>query len=168
MTDKPEDVRIATIQDVQALSWHCYELFKDNFMGLPFSTKRVGETVTACCTGQGGIAGVIDGSDGYPIASIGITPIQPIYSDKWILSESWMFVRPEFRGWRYDADLFAFAKWYRESVCPNFGYDIPLEMSIYSFKRLDAKTRLLKRHGMHVGSTIWVGSSKELPKQETN
>lgn len=160
MTDKPSHVRIATPDDQDALAWHCYELFKDNYMGLPYSPARVAETVSMCCNGSGGIAGVIDGDDGEPIGSIGIIATQTNYSETWILSESWVFVTPEHRkSTSYGHDLFQFANWHREDMARKLGYEIPLEMTVLSFKRLKAKTRWWGRFGRHVGSTFWIGAN---------
>lgn len=167
MTDKPISIRVAGPQDAQALLWHCSQLFSDNYMGLPFSANRVMETVGMCCTGQGGIAGVIDGPNGMPLGSIGIVAAQPVYSDVWILSESWTFVSPEHRkGMSYGGDLFKFAQWHREDMAAKVGYQIPLEMTVYSFKNLKAKTRLWSRYGVHVGSTVWVGPNREAPNEQ--
>ncbi|MDE2096500.1 MAG: hypothetical protein KGL39_04580 [Patescibacteria group bacterium] len=165
MTDMPQSVRIASIADAKNLLFHCAELFKDNFMGLSFSANRVMETVGGCCDGTKGIAGVIDGEEGQPIASTGLLWVQPVYSDVWILSEAWLFVNPQHRkGTTYGDDLFKFSQWHREQMSERLGYDVPMELTVLSFKRLKEKTRFWGRYGTHMGSLFWVGG----PNAETS
>lgn len=155
---KPTCVRVGKPTDTEAVYWLCHRLFNENFMGLPFSEKKVAGIVSRLCRGDGGIVGIIDSPDGTIAGSIGICATQPVYTETWILSEVWNYVTPEHRiGSENGNDLFRFALWHRADMAARVGYDIPLETSVYSFDRIAAKTRLWGRYGKHVGSHFWTG-----------
>ncbi len=155
----PASVRIAGPADeprVFDLLWT--HLRADNFMGIPPDESRVWANVNATCRGQGGICGVIDAADGTLAGSIAIVAFQPWYSAIWHLSQVWAFVRPEHRkGTRYGTDLFDFARWHRADMARRLGYDIGLENSVMSFKRLAAKERLWATKARKAGAIFWIG-----------
>lgn len=153
-------VRLATIADEEALYWQVLnDLNSDNNLGFSPSAKKVYDHIHACCTGKGGIAGVIDGPGGYLIGSIGIESIQPWHSQDWFLIQVWQFVLPEYRkGTHHAEDLFAFAEAHRRYMSSELGYDIVLETTVMSHKRLEAKSRLWRRRGgKQIGAMFWSG-----------
>lgn len=158
IVERPKNVRVAGQQDEFALFdllWN--GLHADNSMGMGRSEARFWENINGVCRGQRGICGVIDGPDGKLIGSIGIQASQTWYSDAWFLSETWLFVDPDHRkGTRYGEDLFKFALWHRADISERLNHNFALEISVHSFKRLEAKTRLWRRHASHVGSLFWV------------
>lgn len=153
--DKPEGVRVATIDDEASLFWHAMSMEADNSLHIPVNEGAVFETVHACCTGDYSIAGIIDGHDA-PVASIGIRGVYPWFSKTVILSQIWLFVSPEARAGARLADmLFRFAEWHRQDMSKRLGYDMVLENTVMSFKRLDAKLRLWRRYGTQMGGVFW-------------
>lgn len=158
MTDKPASVRVALPADEEALFWLLQrDLEDDNGLGFPASPRKVYAHVHKCCTGDGAIAGVIDGPRGI-VGSVGIEFISPWYSDVGMLIQIWQFVVPTNRsGKRFGEDLFAFAEWHRQDMSSRSGQDMVLDSTVMSHKRLAAKTRLWRRHGKQVGSIFWSG-----------
>ena len=153
---KPDTVRIATAADEEKIFWHLMsDLNADNNLDLPVSEKAVYETVHACCTGDVSIAGIIDGRDG-PVASIGIRGVYPWFSSQIMLSQIWLFVIPAARGGaRLAEDLFHFADWHRGDMSERLGYNVVLENSVMSLRRLAAKKRLWRRYGQEIGAVYW-------------
>ncbi len=158
---QPSNVRIATQADEEGLFFLLVnDLQADNDMHYPVSMKRTYEHVRACCRGERGIAGVIDGPDGI-VASVGIGASQLWYSDKWLLAEIWAFVHPDFRkGTGYGDDLFRFAQWHREDMSRRVGYEIDLERGVRSYKRLKAKMRFWGRYGTQIGGIFLTGGTR--------
>ena len=158
LISKPDTVRVAVPADCERLFdllWN--HLQADNDMGMGRSAAKVRAQISGICYGKSGIAGLIELPDGELVGSIGIQASQTWYSDAWYLSETWLFVRPGYRkGTNYGRDLFEFAKWHRQDMSQRLGVEMPLEISVYSFRKLDAKTRYWRRHARHVGSMFWI------------
>lgn len=150
-------VRIATSADVEPLFDLLYGpqgLYKNSAEGLgaPASADKVRAFVTAACAGNGGIAGVVDGINQI-VGSIGIFLWQPWWSEVWMLSEHWVYVRPQFRGVGFDDALFRFAEEHRADMAQRLDRpDLKLQMSVASMDRLPAKMRLWRRHGDQNGA----------------
>jgi hypothetical protein len=160
---KPDSVRVATRADEEGLFRLLWEdLYADNKMTalLPPDEDRVRKHVEACCRGTAGIAGVIDGTEGI-IGSIGLVWCYSWYSARGFIGETWLFVKPEHRkGTHHYRDLRRFALWHRQDLSDRTGIHIPLEISVYSFKRLAAKTRLWGQGARHAGSIFWIEGDK--------
>ena len=154
---RPAKVRIATPSDIEPLYWLCYrDLHEDNPAPFTRSPQKIYDLVEGLCTGRIGIAGVIDGRHG-PVASIGIEAAQPRWSEDWFLDEAWLFVQPSARkGSSYFDDLFRFALWHQSDMTQRLGYDVVLQASVLSRKRLPAKLRLWGRYGEMVGGSFWI------------
>jgi hypothetical protein len=156
---KPNTVRIADNNDVEALFWQLVNDYDfDNGVGWTVAPLKVLGLVRGCCQQDGGIAGIIDGLDG-PIGSIGIEIHNPRYSNDDYLVQAWMFVLPEHRaGKQHWYDLFAFAEWYRSDMAQRLQREVILESSVVSNARLDAKIRLWRRRaGRQIGAIFWSG-----------
>lgn len=154
-------VRIATPKDEAALYALLLRLHKDNPdpADLPLDHVKVGAHVHAVCTGNGGIAGVIDGPFGSPdlIGSVGLLAITPWWSSATVISEHWLFLDPPYRdGTRHKA-LFDFALWHRRDMQRRTGLPLGLDISVLSNNRLAARERLWARHGARkVGALFYV------------
>lgn len=161
--DIPETVRIAGIDDIEALYWQLLGDYNaDNSLGWTPAPRKLARMVSECCRQENGIVGIIDGLNG-PIGSVGIEVHNPRYSDDEYLSQAWMFVMPEFRsGGRHWEDLFAFCDWWRQDMSEKLGKPLILESSVQSLNRLPAKLRLWRRRaGRQVGGTFWTGEVEE-------
>lgn len=158
----PGNVRVGTIEDAASLYFLLVEdLRAANDMGYPVSHKKVAATIGACLRGESGIVGLIDGPDGI-VAAIGIQASQPWYSDRWLLSETFVFVHPDFRkGTGYGDDLMKFAEWHKADMSSRIGEEIDLERSVMSFKRLPAKMRFWGRYGKQIGAIYLTGNGHE-------
>ena len=156
---RPDSVRVATVADEAALFdllWN--DLYIDNVMTthLVPSERKVLAHVQGCCRGTNGIAGIIDGPRG-PVASVGLEWAHAWYSECGFVSECWLFCKPEYRkGTHHYRDLRRFALWHRQDLSDKVGSPIPLEISVYSFNRLPAKTRLWSQGARHAGSIFWI------------
>jgi hypothetical protein len=146
------NVRIATAADEEPLYDVLIALHEDNTMGIAYSPERVRAQMHAV----GGWIGVIDADDGRIAATIGVFPQQLWYSDEWLLSERWLFVRTEYRQLGLDDKLFEFAKQYRTDMSARIGSRIELLSGCTSDKRLAAKIRLWSRWGRQIGALFLV------------
>lgn len=167
LSEKPANVRIATPDDIEPLYWHLMNDFGPaNSIPIPISERRVFHRVRALCTGQEGIAGVIDGPH-HIIGSIGLGCVQPWFSEEWIAEQVWLFVTPtERHAAPYAKALFDFAEWHREDLSKRFGYDVVFENTVISFDRLEAKMRLWSRYGTQAGAIYWTRGRNGVQKQQ--
>lgn len=163
---KPDSVRVAMPADEPALYALLMKLHDTNFAGLPYakylpiSEDKIRAHVNTCCHGQGALAGVIYGPENSIIASVGIFCTQPWWSDKFHLSEYWLFVDPDHRtGTSHAADLFQFARWHRADLSARANYEMPLEVTVLTSDRLEAKERLWRRYSTKIGGIFWTDDS---------
>lgn len=157
LISKPSSVRIATKVDEAAIFWLLMnDLEADNGLGWVPSERKVFNLVHRCCTGQMGIAGVIDGPEGI-VGSIGIEMISPWYSEDRMLMQMWQFVRPEFRaGTHHGKALEDFADWHRADLSERISQPLVLETCVMSHHRLKAKMRLWGQRATLKGGIFWV------------
>lgn len=155
--DKPDLVRIATPDDIQAIYFHLmYELGADNGLGIPPTPAKVLQQVTKCCTGDMGIAGIMESRTDGIVASIGIRAAEAWFSNQTIIGQLWLFVAPHARHGRklYDP-LFQFFEWHRQDMTKRLGYSVTGENVVMSLSRLPAKARLWRRYGTQTGAVFW-------------
>jgi hypothetical protein len=167
MMRRPPAVRIATPADIEPLFWMVMrDLGADNPMGVPVSPKKILALVKLCCNGNGGVAGVIE-SRGVIIGSAGVVVAQHDLSDTDFLKQIWLFVTPSARkGHPEHADkLFRFCLWHKGDMSRRLGYDVPLEISVMSRKRLPAKLRVWGRYGEMIGAVFWARDKDEHGQQ---
>lgn len=169
MIRRPQTVRLATPQDIEPLYWMLMrDLAVDNSLGIPVSPTMVLDWVYKCCRGDGAIAGVIDSPNGI-VASTGVVASHHLFSDAWKLQQIWLFVTPQARkGARYADKLFQFCLWHKGDMSSRLGYDVPLEISVVSRKRLPAKLRLWGRYGEMIGGVFWTRGENEHRQQFDN
>lgn len=155
--EKPDSVRIAGPADSEKLFeflWH--DLHRSNDMGLQRSERKVREQIAGMLNGTTGICGVIDDGDRI-VGACGLAASQVWYSEQWLISEVFLVVSPEHRkGTRHGQHLFEFAKWHREDLSRRCGTTFPLEISVFSNRKLEAKSRLWRRFARPVGAMFWV------------
>lgn len=158
-TTKPDIVRIATQSDESRLFALLHRLHAEcpNPGNLKVSDDRVWQYVNSCCRGQGGIAGVVDGSNGDLIASIGIFPVNPWWTDEWHLSQHWMYVDPEYRyGGKLHKSLLKFARWHRDDMAQRLGYRMGFENSFLTKGNILPRLRLWRQNaGRPIGVLFW-------------
>ena len=122
----------------------------------PHDLDRGREMVNALCAGKGGIAGVIEDSNGRLIAGVGIVANVPWYTKETNLSQIFLCVHPSARRNRDLAKfLHDFCVWHKDDMSARLGYNIMLATSIWSFHRLEAKTRWWNARAKRAG-TIFV------------
>src|SRR5215472_11931582 len=144
--ERPANVRLASAGDEEALYTLLMALNEDNSFGVPLSEDRIRAVIRRGIERQHSMIGVIDGADELA-GSINLTLGQFWYSDVWHLNEVWLFVKPDYRRNHFDRDLFQFAKWAREAMSKQLGYECQVVTSVSSPKDLDLKLRLWRRHG---------------------
>lgn len=146
----PWTVRMATAADEDALYDALVALYADNAIAGSYSPDCVRAQIrkgTSEADKFAGMIGVMDAPDGRIAATVGIFWTKFWYSDENVLTESWLFVRPEYRHLGLDARLFEFAKLYRDMMREQLKFQIKLVSSVASDKRLPAKLRLWRRWG---------------------
>jgi len=144
MTEKPNNVRIATEKDEkELLSLLMNKLYYENgtFGVCP---EKVIATIKHATQGNGGIIGIIEGN-GEIAGTIGMQIDQFWYSDDWYLCELWNFVHPDYRKSEYAKNLIDFGKWASEQM------KMILNIGIISTHRTEAKVRLYQRKLTPVG-----------------
>lgn len=151
-TPKPDNVRAATAADENAV----YDLFlkahQDNGV-LAISEPKVRAMILDMIPEPGklkGLIGVIDGV-GELAGAVGLTILEPWYSEELVLIEKLCFVAPPYRRSGYAGDLINFAKWVSDEL------NLPLEMGILTTKRMPAKVRLYGRRLRCMGAVFTHG-----------
>jgi hypothetical protein len=170
MIRKPPTVRLAVPADIEPLFWLLMrDLANDNPMGRPVSPTKILTLVKLCCNGNGGVAGVIE-ERGSIVGSAGITLAQHDLSDANFLKQVWLFVVPSIRKRHpdYAEKLFKFCLWHKGDMSQRLGYDVPLEISVMSRKRLPAKLRMWSRYGDMIGAVFWARDTDEHRQQVDN
>lgn len=137
-TNRPENVRIATMDDF----WECRELalmLNEENANASLNTQKMDEVLMAGLGQQHGIMPVVMDESGKIVGSACLLLDQWDYSQAWHYSEVWVYVRPENRNSKFNADLIDFGKWFSEQT------GILLTIGITSKHRAAAKMRLYSR-----------------------
>lgn len=153
-------VRIATQADAEAL----FDLLKIDVAEnaervAPASDERIREHVAAVLK-RPNIAGVIDGSDGKPVAVVMLVMIQWWWSNAFYYQEMPLFVHPDHRKSTHAKSLLAFQKFWVDTMAESLGYRIHLLCGVLGVKRLRAKTMMYWRMFRMCGSAFlypWPG-----------
>jgi len=152
MTERPANVRFATIADEDEIMRLMREAFKEQPI-FPLNERKMLETIRKCTVenikdrrGMIAIVGPPGALEGYLIAVFA----QYWYSDAYHLEELSNFVHPDHRlAWKGHArNLIEFAKWFAE-FC-----EVPLLMGILSTQRLEGKIRLYQRQVKMCGAVF--------------
>lgn len=152
-TQKPDNVRLATIRDEPAILELLLADLEENATAVaPASIKRIMSQVEVCTRGKGGFALVIDGDDG-PVAVALLHPAHWWWSDQTYLQEVVLYVAPEARRAHAGADLLEYEKWLSDEMTKASGGNrVFLMAGVTGTKRLAAKERLYERHMHRVGA----------------
>lgn len=154
----PANVRMASPRDEDALFDVLMALNEDNGFGIPVSPDRVMAQIRLGTRRQGGLIGVIEGTNGRINGTIGLFISQMWYTDQYHLAEMWLFVRPDSRDGKIHADLFGFAEWCRVKMQTSGTQPWIVTTSVSSPKRLPAKLRLWSGFAKQVGGIFYMGS----------
>lgn len=154
-TERPASVRAAGPDDERAI-YHLLELAHEEFFHLlgPIDPQRLTDHIHAGTRAEGGIVGVIDGPEGYPVATCGIMPMQWYWSKQWFLQDLWQFVHPDHRKGNHAADLLEWEKWIADEWTRRFGYEVLLLIGVLSTRQHREKVRLFRRHVNQVGAAF--------------
>jgi hypothetical protein len=142
---KIPDIRIADPSDTDRLRELCYLLHAEVGL-LPLDEELVEELLYAFTSHQPtphcanpGMAVVVDGPDGRPVAVLTLRVNQLWYSRQPFLEELFNFVHPQHRRSIYAKTLVKYAR----SMADNLG--IPLMMGVATNVRTEAKVDLYRR-----------------------
>lgn len=147
-------VRQATAEDEAAIYDALVALYADNPVPDSYTPERVKQKIAegaSLAHQYAGLIGIIDGNDGEIAATIGIYPYTPWYTNEWMLTEMWLFVRPAYRRHHLHKELFAFARAYRDAMSDVAGRPVKMLTSVSSKRRLAAKFRVWNRFADMVG-----------------
>ena len=137
MTGDPSRVRVADERDEDELMSLCEGLHSENAL-FPMSAVKVRAMLRAALVGpvhmRRGIVGIV-GPAGDIEGSIFLEINSLWYSDEYVLSELWNYVRPQFRSSSNSKDMIAFAKLMSER------FKLPLMIGVLSNERTEAKIR---------------------------
>lgn len=174
--EPPAGVRIATIQDEEAIYNLLIELHRHNKFGWGFpyrpeiilrrieqATRPDPDTRSDPGDKLRGVIGVIDGPDRLPVASVGLYVEPPVwFTDAVSLSELWFYVRPGVRGApQHERALRDFSLWVHQRLRPK-DHPLPFPMAtgyMHVGPRSSVMARLWRRlwPGSHeVGRLFWV------------
>lgn len=147
-------LRFATPADEDRI-FNCLIAFhQEGALPYSFSPKKLRARIKEGTEAKGGIIGIIDAPDGRVAATVGIWPHQVWYSDEFLLSEMWFYVRKEFRGAGFDKLLFDFSRAYQADIGARMGRKVSLICGIFDNRRLKAKVRLFARFARQVGAVF--------------
>lgn len=154
MTNKPQNVRPATVEDSDSLYDMLCIAYKEN-APYRFSEKKVRHMIAEGACDKVVIIGVIDGTRNDIAGSIGAMFSQWWYTEDWHIEECWNFVREEYRSFNgmkhapsYGSNLIDYVKWISEQMV------MPAHIGILTADRLEAKERLYSRKLERVGSAF--------------
>lgn len=150
---RPSGVRLATMYDEQAI----YDLLimdlKENAEAVaPIDPDMVIERIMLATRHQKGMIGVIDGPDGFIVATVGLFNERWWWSMGWHFCKVWDFVHPDYRQHGYGKELIKFGEWCSDTMTRKAGYRIYTLAGVLGFKRIRDKIRLYRRMTNHVGA----------------
>lgn len=101
-----------------------------------FSERKVMQTILTVI--DKGLAFVAE-DEGRLVASVGVIPSSPWYTDDVMLAERWMYVVPGYRRSRIMRDLLIKAKIFREKT------GLPMMLGVFGKKDVERKNALFRR-----------------------
>ena len=154
-TPYPKPVRIATPQDdANLLELLLVDLRENAALIAPIDEGRVMQTIQLGTHRRGGIAGIIDGPDGKPVAVTILHLAQWWFSQAWYYAEAVTFVHPEHRRSRHSEELIRFGMWAAEQQTRFMGYQFYFMCGVLGLTRFWTKTAMYRRKFMQVGSAF--------------
>jgi hypothetical protein len=151
----PASIRIAGPRDEAALmALLALDLAENAAHIAPVDDAKVLANIQVGTRQRGGVAGVIDGPDGSPVAVILLHPVQWWWSQGWYWFEVVNFVHPDHRRSRHVDDLLAFAKWFADTHSKRAGYLVYLLCGVLGAWRVRAKVALYRRKFVQAGAAF--------------
>lgn len=149
----PDKVRIATVADEQAIyNLLVMDLEENAVTVAPIDPDQLIERILLATREQKGMIGVIDGPDGFPVATIGLFNEKWWWSQQWHFCKLWDFVHPDHRQHGHGKDLIRFGGWCADVMTQKFGHRFYTLSGVLGFKRVRDKVRLYKRLTNMVGA----------------
>lgn len=149
----PGVVRLAGPADEQAI----YDLLildlEENASAVaPIDPDTIKERIWLATRHGKGMIGVIDGPDGFPVATIGLFNERWWWSMAWHFCKIWDFVHPDYRQNGYGKELIKFGEWCSDIMTQKTGYRVYTLAGVLGFHRMRDKVRLYKRLTNQVGA----------------
>lgn len=150
---KPVSVRIANQYDEEAIyNLLTLDLEENATAVAPIDPDMLAERITLATREGKGMIGVIDGPDGFPVATIGLYNERWWWSGSWHFCKLWDFVHPDYRHLGYGKELIKFGEWCSDAMTRKFGYRVYTLSGVLGFKRIRDKVRMYKRLTNMVGA----------------
>jgi hypothetical protein len=154
-TEKPATVRAAVPADEAALLELLMLDVKENAEQVaPPDEGRIMAHIMHCTRRKGGIAGVIDGPDGKPVACNLLVNCQWWWSNSWYYQELVLFVHPEHRKSNHLRDLLNFQRWVSDAQTKGFGYRVYLMCGVLGVSHVREKIMLYRRKFRQAGAVF--------------
>ena len=152
-TARPANVRLATINDEQAV-FNLVSMEMSEIAGgvAPTHPETVASMIISATRAGKGIIGVIDGPDGFPVATIALFNEKWWWSQSWFFNKTWEYVHPDHRHSSHARDLINFAHWFGDEMTRLFGYRVYVLEGVLANRRMRDKVRLYKRHSNAIGA----------------
>lgn len=152
-TERPQSVRVADELDELAIFDLILASYRENVSNVyPLAPDLLIADIQQATQKQGGIAGVIDGPDGTPIAVIVIAPDRWRPSKAYYLRELYTYVHPDHRKSRNAENLLQFGRWVADEWSRGFGYPLHLVLSVGTTTNVSSKIRFFRRFASQVGA----------------
>lgn len=151
-TARPDNVRIATANDETAIYNLVVMEMEEVATVAPINPDSIATQIMSGTRYQRGIIGVIDGPDGFPVATIGIFNERWWWSTSWHFVKVWEFVHPDHRQTGFAKDLINFMHWFNDDMTRQFGYPVFTLSGVLTTKRMKDKVRLYRRMSNPMGA----------------
>lgn len=154
-TERPASVRIAGSRDEAAIMELLMMDVRDNaaMVALP-DPDRIRDQVRVGTEKRGGVAAVIDGPDGKPVAVCVLIPQQWWWSLNFFYQELVLFVHPDHRKSNHFRDLVKFQRWWVEQMTKSYGYKVYLLCGVLGVHRVREKIMAYRRWFRLAGSAF--------------
>lgn len=151
-TAKPETVRIAGVSDEPDLLALMISDLKENAERVALiDEESVLTYIQACTHRKGGVAGVIDGPEGRPIAVVMLHPFAWWFSKQHYYMEIMNYVHADHRRSQHAKELLKFQAWWADEMTRQLGYRVYLLCGVLTARRMYAKKLMYRRRFAEVG-----------------
>jgi len=155
-TERPATVRVPTPKDEKAIFDLLMADLAENGAAriAVVNDDKVAELIMACTRGRGGIAGVIDGPDGTPVAVCALLPHAWWWSKQFYFQDVVCYVHPDHRRSHHIDDLLNFERWAADQMSKNSGHRVWLMTGVLGTKRVREKLVLWRRKFAQAGAAF--------------
>lgn len=154
-TAAPPNVRYATEEDeFGILTLLLEDISRSVPKSVPIDEEVILDHVQRGTRAKGGIVGVIDGPEGFPIAATVIMMAQSAYSRMYYLQEIFNVVHRDFRRSNFGQQLIDYGCWCSDEMTRKFGYQVPIVSPVNTMDRVREKIRFYRRHMTQVGANF--------------